>query len=189
MAVNWQSQYRTVPTDLTAASDPCSVAHVWLYEQSLNAAIVALSPKLMSIASPVFTSETDSATNERVAIVLGPWFVAPCYDTLTAHLGHYRSAGSGSVDWVMYSSASKYAATTAAHSTLDANLLGAYDSSALATTSSGTHAIAASVRATDILRDTAGYTWITVTTEADDASTAARLTTLDVTAQFSGAYV
>lgn len=184
---DWQKQYRTVTTAETTALDSLGCRHIRHWEWSLNGLLVALSPKVWHCANPQEAySDADSADTERVHLVHGPvWIPAHC-DTLSVTMGHLRVSGSGSVVWRLYCSSALY---------VNANDFGSqhvglnYDSATIATTNSSTHAIATSVRAIDVVRDAVSeWSWFALTSEADDASTAARFTTLDVTAQPSAAY-
>jgi len=188
MAAQWQNQYRTVTdteTDHLNALGPRQILH---WEEGVNSTVVACSPKLVSFVSPSHTNETDQATIERVSLVMGPFAVATCYDVLSVTIGHYRSSGTGAenVVWKLYSSPNLYDSAT----TLDADILGPVASSAtIATTNSDTFAIATSVRNIKIARDGhSGWTWLTLTSTGSVSGVAARLVTLDVTAQKAATY-
>ena len=181
---DWQEQYRTVTTAETTALDSMSVRVVRHMELAINSTIVALSPKLVSDASPSTTS-ADSSASERVQRVYGPFVVAPHLDTITATLGHYRSVGADSVVWKLYCCGQLYNDVA---TLVSASLGSLSDVATIATTSSDTHAVTASVRGLDVIRGADGMTWFTLTATNGDTSTRARMTTLDITAQDSAVY-
>jgi hypothetical protein len=185
---DWQNQYRTVTTDETTALDSVGCRHVRHWEWSLNGLLVAMSPKVWHCANPQQAiTDADGADIERIHLVHGPVWIPQHCDTLTVTMGHLRAAGSGSVVWRLYCASALYRDANDYDSTQQGLL---YDSATIATTSSGTHAIAVSERQIDVVRDiSSGWSWFSLTSTADDASSSARFTTLDVTAQASAAYV
>ena len=183
----WQKGYRTITTAETAADASLSVRYVRDIEESINATIVAMSPKLVSDASPSASAiSAEGVTTECVVRVYGPFVVAQCYDALSVTIGHVRRTGADSTVWRLYCGPQIYAGPAV----LAASGLGAsYDSATIATTSSDTHAISVSKRVITIRRGIGdGLVWLTLTAQNGDADTRAAYTTVDVSAQRRGAY-
>ena len=185
MTANYQTGYRTVTTVETAALDSASVRVVQHIEDGINSTAVAMSPKLVGEHYPDLATEESQSGVERVLRVWPPFYAPLWYDRITATIGAYRDAGTGSVVLKLYASTELYNGSK----TYDSTVLSDADSVTVATVSSGAHDIFVSKRTLLRKTDAATWqTWLALTATASDATTIAKVTTVDISAQGSVAY-
>jgi hypothetical protein len=183
---DYQKGYRTITTRETSADDALSVRLAHHGESSILSTLVAASPKLVGQIWPGghLTPGDVADAAEMVQAIWGPFYVHPFYDVLSVTIGHQRDSGGGDTTWSLYSASQLYVGP----SELDTALLGSYDAADIAITSSATYGISSTPRLIDIKRNAAGETFLVLTASPDDEETRAKMLTLDISAQHSGAY-
>jgi hypothetical protein len=112
MASHSERQYRPVSTNETSTDDALSVR---IYNDMAdginNAHYHACCHKLRSSVCFPHWSSWDNYTAQHVIAVFSPIYVPDGYSDFLFTIGHYRSAGSGSIIWRLKSSMKPYTGT------------------------------------------------------------------------------